>query len=191
LFVPSQRQGEFLANYALARADKYPLARAYVASTFAKYGRMNEADRIMNDALAAAPTDVRVLRRAAKLDTHEKRKEAAIEKLERAVAADPDDEVTYRDYGWQMYDLGESAKAMAQFEKADELCGGGDIDVNAGIALAAAAIGDKATAIARYQRLIKIDDEWGDPDYVKNLTGWTEKELVEMERTRKLAMAAP
>ena len=190
LFVPAQRQGEFLAEYALGRADKYPLARAYVASTFAKFGRMEEAERIMKDALAAAPNDARVLRRAAKLDTRQKRKEAAIEKLERAVAADPEDEVTYRDYGWQMFDLDEPAKAMAQFKKADELYGGGDTDVNAGIALAAAAMGDEATAVARYKRLIKIGDEWGDADYIRNLTGWTDKELVEMERLRKLALAA-
>jgi hypothetical protein len=74
LFVPRQRQGEYLAEYALARADEYPLARAYVASTFAKYGRMEEAERVMADALASAPNDARVLRRAAKLDTRQKRK---------------------------------------------------------------------------------------------------------------------
>ncbi len=56
LFVPTQRQGEYLAEYALARADKYPLARAYVASTFAKYERVEEAERIMEDALGAALT---------------------------------------------------------------------------------------------------------------------------------------
>ena len=189
LFVPTQRQGEYLAEYALARADNYPLARAYVASTFAKFGRLEEAERIMKDALAAAPNDARVIRRAAKLDTHQKRKEAAIEKLERAVAADPNDEVTYRDYGWQMYDLDEPAKAMVQFKKADEFYGGRDTDVNAGIALAAAAMGDEGTAIARYKRMIKIGAEWGEADYIKNLTGWTKKELTEMERLRGLATA--
>jgi Tfp pilus assembly protein PilF len=189
LFVPTQRQGEYLAEYALARADNYPLARAYVASTFAKFGRLEEAERIMKDALAAAPNDARVIRRAAKLDTNQKRKEAAIEKLERAVAADPNDEVTYRDYGWQMYDLDEPAKAMVQFKKADEFYGGRDTDVNAGIALAAAAMGDEETAITRYKRMIKIDAEWGEADYIKNLTGWTKKELIEMERLRGLATA--
>jgi len=191
LFVPTQRQGEYLAEYALARADKYPLARAYVASTFAKYGRMEEAERIMRDALAAAPNDARLLRRAAKLDTNQKRKEAAIEKLERAVAADPNDEVTYRDYGWQMYDLDEPAKAMAQFRKADQVYGGRDTDINAGIALAAAALGDEAIAITRYKRMIKIDDEWKEADYLKSLTGWTDKELIALERIRELATATP
>lgn len=188
LFVPTQRQGEYLAEYALARAEKYPLARAYVASTFAKYNRMEEAERIMKDALAASPNDARILRRAAKLDTRQNRKEAAIEKLERAVAVDPEDEVTYRDYGWQMYDLDDPARALLQFKKADEFYGGRDTDVNAGIALAAAAGGDETTAIRCYKRMIRIGAEWGEADYIKNLKGWTEKELVEMERLRNLAV---
>jgi hypothetical protein len=61
--------------------------------------------------------------------------------------------------------------------------------VNAGIALAAAAMGDEETAITRYKRMIKIDAEWGEADYIKNLTGWTKKELIEMERLRGLATA--
>ena len=191
LFVPTQRQGEYLAGYALTRADSYPLARAYVASTFARYGRMEEAERVMKDALAAAPNDARVLRRAAKLDTRQKRKQAAIEKLERAVAADPENEVTYRDYGWQMYDLDEPAKALVEFKKADEFYGGRDTDINAGIALAAAALGDEATAMTRYKRMIRIGAEWGEAEYIKNLKGWTDKELVEMERLRKRATAPP
>jgi tetratricopeptide (TPR) repeat protein len=191
LFVPGQRQGEYLAEYALPRASNNPLARAYVASTFAKYGRLEEAEGIMKDALAAAPNDARVLRRAAKLDTLQKRKQAAIEKLDRAVAADPNDEVTYRDYGWQMYDLGEPATALEKFKKADEFYGGRDTDINAGIALAAAALGDQATAIKRYKRMIRIGEEWGEADYIKNLKGWTAKELLEMERLRKVAITTP
>src|SRR5262249_16948267 len=147
------------------------------------------AERIMKDALAAAPNDARVIRRAAKLDTQQKRKEAAIEKLERAVAADPGDEVTYRDYGWQMYDLDEPAKAMEQFTKAHKFYGGRDTDINAGIALAAAAMRDETTAVNRYKRMIRIGEEWGEADYIKDLKGWTDKELVEMERLRKLATA--
>ncbi len=97
--------------------------------------------------------------------------------------------MTYRDYGWQMYDLDEPARAMVQFKKADEFYGGRDTDVNAGLALAAAAMGDEATAIARYSRMIRIGAEWGEADFIKNLKGWTEKELVGMERLRKLAIA--
>jgi hypothetical protein len=78
---------------------------------------------------------------------------------------------------------------MVQFKKADEFYGGRDTDVNAGIALAAAAMGDEETAITRYKRMIKIDAEWGEADYIKNLTGWTKKELIEMERLRGLATA--
>lgn len=187
LFVPGQRQGEYLAEYALARADKYPLAKAYVASTFAKYNRVEEAERIMKEALDAAPNDPRILRRAAKLDIRAKRKEEALAKLERAVAADPDDEVTYRDYAWQMYDLKEYAKAMEQFKKADAWYGGRDTDVNSGIALSEMELGHEEAAVARYKRLIKIGAEWGDAEYVRNLKGWTEKELVDMERLRALA----
>ena len=73
LFVPTQRQGEYSTRIcALLARDQYPLARAYVASTFAQVGRMEEAERIMSDALAAAPNDARVIRRAAKLDTNHK-----------------------------------------------------------------------------------------------------------------------
>ena len=128
---------------------------------------------------------------APKLDTRQKRKQAAIEKLEGAVAADPEDEVTYRDYGWQMYDLDEPARALVEFRKADEFYGGRDTDVNAGIALAAAALGDEATAMTRYKRMIRIGAEWGEAEYIRNLKGWTDKELVEMERLRKRATAPP
>lgn len=188
LYIPAQRQGEYLAEYALARADDNPLARAYVASTFAKYGRMEEAERIMAAAVAAAPNDQRVLRRAGKLDARQNRKEAAIEKMERAVAANPNDEVTYRDYGWVLYNLHEPAKAFEQFKKADDLAGGADQDIGAGLCLSAAEMGDHAAATARYKRLIKMSAEWGDADHLKQLTGWTEKELKEMERIRALAM---
>jgi hypothetical protein len=189
LYVPTQRQGEFLAEYALPRSDKYPLAKAYAASTFAKWGHMDDAERVMQAALAAAPDDPRVLRRAAKLDARQTRKDAAIEKLERAVAADREDQVTYRDYGWILYNLNEPAKAMEQFKKADDLVGAADPDISAGICLCAAALGDQAAATARYQRMIKIASEWGEADYIKNLGGWTEKELTELERIRALATA--
>ena len=187
LFVPTQRQGEFLAELALQNSQSSPVAKAYIASTFAKYDRLEEAERVMKEALAAAPNDPRVLRRAAKLDVRQNRKQAAMEKLDRAVAADPEDEITYRDYGWMMYNLNDPAKAIEQFKKADELCGGADTDVNSGMALALAALKDQAGSTARYQRLIKIGAQWGDADYLKNLQGWTAKELAEMERIRLLA----
>lgn len=189
LYVPTQRQGEFLADYALERSEKYPLAKAYVASTHARWGHMDEAERVMQLALAAAPNDPRVLRRAAKLDARQGRKEAAIAKLEKAVAGDPEDQVTYRDYGWILYNLDEPAKALEQFKKADGLAGSADPDIGAGVCLADVALGNQAEATARYQRLIKIAAEWGEADYVKNLTGWTQKELTEMERLRALATA--
>lgn len=188
LLVPTQRQGEFIAEFALSRSQNNPLAQAYVASTFAKYSRMDDAERIMKAALSAAPNDPRVLRRAAKLDTRQNRKQAAIEKLDRAVAADPQDEVTYRDYGWMMYNLNDPAKAIEQFKKADELCGSADTDINAGMALAYAALGDQANSIKRYQRLIKIGNEWGEAEYLKGLQGWTDKELAGMENIRVLAV---
>jgi len=74
-------RANFLAEYALARAGTYPLAQAYVASTFAKYGRMDDAERVMKAALAAAPNDHRILRRAAKLDVRQNRKADAIAKI--------------------------------------------------------------------------------------------------------------
>jgi WD40 repeat protein/Flp pilus assembly protein TadD len=191
LYVPIKRQGEYLAEYALARAANNPLAQSYVASTFAKYGRMEEAERTMKAALAAAPNDFRVLRRAAKLDARQNRKEAAIEKYERSITGDREDKVTYCDYAWSLYNLNEPAKAMEQFKKADDLAGGADPDINAGICLSAAATGDQPTATARYKRLIKIAAEWGEADYLKNLSGWTDKELKEMERIRALATTNP
>jgi tetratricopeptide (TPR) repeat protein len=187
LYVPTQRQGEFLAEYALARAGNYPLAQAYVASTFAKYGRMDDAERVMQAALAAAPNDHRILHRAAKLDVRQNRKADAIAKFERAVVADREDPENFRSYGWALYNLGEPAKAKEQFAKTDELAGGADEDVAAGICLADAALGDQAAASARYQRLIKLAAEWGEAEHIKNLGGWTEKELKELERIRALA----
>jgi WD40 repeat protein/tetratricopeptide (TPR) repeat protein len=187
LFVPGQRQGEYLAEYALARAEKNPLAKAYVASTFLKYNRVEEAERIMKEALDAAPNDAQILRRAARVDIRAQRKDEARAKLDRAVAAAPDDEVTYRDYGWQLYDMKDYAKAMEQFKKADAWYGGRDTDVNSGIALTELELGHQDAAVARYKRLIKIGSEWGDAEYIRNLKGWTEKELIEMERLRSLA----
>ncbi len=187
LYVPTQRQGEFLAEFALSRASDDPLARAFAAATFLKYGRVDEAERVMKTALAAAPEDPLVLRRAAKLDARQNRKEAATEKHERAIAHDRDDQEGYSDYGWTLYNMNEPARALEQFKKADELAGGSDPDINAGICLAAAATGDQATATARYRRLIKIAAEWGEADYLKGLKGWTGKQLNEMERIRALA----
>lgn len=189
LYVPTKRQGEFLAEFALKQADDNPLAQAFCASAFAKYGRMEEAERVMKAALDAAPDDYRVLRRAAKLDARQGRKDEAIAKFERAVADDPDDAETRRGYGWALYNLGVPAKALEQFRKGNELSGGGDQDIAAGLCLAAAATGDEPTAIAQYRRLVKLATEWAEADYVKNLGGWTEKELGEMERIRALAVA--
>ena len=191
LYVPTQRQGEFLAEFALARAADNPLAQSYIASTFAKYGRMEKAEQIMKDALAAAPNDFRVLRRAAKLDARQNRKEAAIEKYERAVAADREDKITYCDYAWSLYNLSEPAKALEQFKKADDVAGGADSDINAGICLSAAATGDQSAANEHYKRLIKIAAEWGQADYLRKLTGWTDKELKEMERIRAIVTTKP
>lgn len=191
LFVPSKRQGEFLAEYALARSANYPLAQAYVASTFAKYGRLDDAERVMKAALTAAPNDHRVLRRAAKLDARQHRKDEAIAKFERAVAADPEDAETFRSYGWALYGLREPAKAMKQFEMADHLAGHADDDVTAGMCLAAAALGDRDGATAHYRRLIKLAHEWGDAEYLKKLDGWAGKELAEMERIRARATRHP
>jgi hypothetical protein len=39
--------------------------------------------------------------------------------------------------------------------------------------------------------MIKIDDEWKEADYLKSLTGWTDKELIALERIRELATATP
>jgi hypothetical protein len=50
-----------------------------------------------------------------------------------------------------------------------------------------AALGRQAEATARYQRLIKISSDWGEADYLRNLAGWTPKEMTEMERLRALA----
>ncbi|HSV63510.1 MAG TPA: tetratricopeptide repeat protein [Chthoniobacterales bacterium] len=148
---------------------------------------MEEAERVMKEALEAAPNDAHILCRAAKLDNRNNRKQAAIEKLDRAVAADPNDELIFRDYAWQLYDMKEYAKAMEQFKKADAWYGGRDTDVNSGIALTELELGHQEAAVARYKRLIKIGSEWGDADYLRNLKGWTDQQLADMERLRGLA----
>ena len=63
-----------------------------------------------------------------------------------------------------MYDLDEPAKAMVEFKKADEFYGGRDTDLKAGIALAAAALADQATAMIRDQRMLRIGTEWSEAD---------------------------
>lgn len=189
LYLPDKPQAEFLAEYALARADDEPLAIAYCASTFARHARVAEAEKLMSSALEAAPDDPRVLRRAAKLDARQGRKAVAIARFEKAAAADPEDVETLRSFAWALYNLGEAARAEEIFVAANRITGGADPDVSAGLSLSSAAASDDTRAIAQYRRLVKIAAEWGDPEYIKSLSGWTARELAEMERLRALATA--
>ena len=189
LFVPFQRQGEYLAEYALERSQGNPVAQSYCAATFAKYGRMDEAEQVMKAALTAAPDNFRVLRRAAKLDARQGRKAEALVKFEQAVKLEPDDFETHRSFGWVLYNLGETARCLEEFAKASDLRGGTEEDVEIGICLASDAAGKEADALSRYRALAKHDPHVSETTFGTTLDGWTEKEVATLKKIRQLSAA--
>jgi len=110
--------------------------------------------------------------------------------LSAPVTVDPEDPENRRSYGWALYNLGEPAKAKEQFAMVDELAGGADEDV----AVRHLPRRRRMGRSGRRQHALpaphsKLAAEWGDTDYIKNLRGWTGKELTELERIRALATA--
>src|SRR5205814_8202551 len=111
---------------------------AFAASALVNAGRAAEWEKILDEALAAAPEDPRVLRREAKLHARLMRKEPAIKEFEKALVLEPNNYETHRTYGWALLHFDQPADAAKHFQAAEELAGDMVDDLVAGLCLSAA-----------------------------------------------------
>jgi len=185
LFLSNRRQGEFLADLVLRLPDAEPLARCYAANTLVQMGRSAEAEVAITKAVAQAPEDPRVLRRAAKFYARLFMKEKAIELFSKALKIEPEDAETRRSYAWALYNFGQPAEAAAHFHMAEDLVGSMNDDLIAGICLSAAAQKNNTEAKTAFKRLVALDSEWQTAAHLAALRGWTQNELQELERVRQ------
>ena len=189
LYLPNRWQGEILADYVLNMPDPEPLARCYAAGTLILAGRSGEAQVIMAKAVADAPENPLVLRRAAKLEARLFNKQKSVDLFEKTIRLAPDDYEAHRAYGWALYHFHEPARAAEQFRRAEELVGNFSDDLIAGICLSEAAQDHIAEATAAYQRLIILDPVWKEAKHLQSLRGWVQEELDGLERVRQQAVA--
>ncbi len=185
VYLDNGRQSEFLADMVLSHKNTSPLTRAFAASALVNAGRVEEAEKILDEALAAAPDDPRVLRREAKLHARLMKKEQAIAQFEKALVLEPNNFETHRTYGWALLHFDRPADAAAHFHAAEELAGDMVDDLVAGLCLSAAAQKKNTEALAAYSRLIELDSAWKEPSYLTGLRGWTPRELSDLEQVRK------
>lgn len=189
VYLDNGRQSEFLANMVLADKTASPLARAFAASALINAGRVEEAEKILDEALAATPDDPRLLRREAKLHARLMQKEVAIAQFEKALSLEPHNFETHRTYGWALLHFDRPADAAAHFHAAEELAGDMVDDLVAGLCLSAVAQKNNTEALAAYRRLIELDPVWKDPSYLTSLRGWTPREVSDLEQVRKNLVA--
>jgi WD40 repeat protein len=188
LYINNARQGEVLADIVLKQPNN-PLARCYAAGTLINAGRRWEAQDILNKAVADAPDDPLVLRRAAKLRARVLDRAGAVDLFEKTIRLVPNDYESHRAYGWALYHLHRPADAAAQFHRAEEIVGNMSDDVVAGICLSEAAQKHQPQAIAAYRRLIALDPVWKDAGHLLALRGWVQDELDELEKVRQVTVA--
>ncbi len=184
LYWPNKQHGEFLADLVVSMPDAPPLARCFAAHELALSGRGDEAERVIQKAIADAPGEYRVLRRSAKVEAALQHKERAIELFDKAVTIEPNSSENHRSYGWALYHFGEPAKAAEQFRIAEDLMGDMNEDLVAGLTVCAAAQKQAAEAKADFARLVAINPDWKKASYIAGLRGWTDQELTELEHLR-------
>jgi Tfp pilus assembly protein PilF len=189
LYLPNARQGEFMADIVVKSPDATPLARCYAASTLINAGRGTEALALVNKAVADAPTDARVLRRAAKVQARMQNTNESIALFNKSLEIDPDNYETRRAYGWVLYYLYRPAEAAVQFHEAQDLAGEMVDDVIAGLCLCAAAQRNNTEALTYYGRLVALDPAWKQANYLTDLRGWTQDQLEDLERVRRAFVA--
>ncbi len=185
LFLPNQKQGEYIADLVLKMDNVDALSRAYAAGTLVRSGRSQEAEVVMAKALEQAPNDVAVIRRIAKLHARMAKKDSAVGLFERAVQIEPNSAETRRSYGWALYNFRQPKEAAAQFRLAQDLVGELVEDIVAGLCLCAAAQEDLTEAKAQFNRLVSIDPLWKEADYISSLPGWSQLELSQLEIVRR------
>ena len=185
VYLDNGRQSEFLADMVLSHKEASPLARAFAASALINAERTEEAQKVMAEAVAAAPNDARVLRREAKLNARLMNKELAIEQFEKALKLEPNNYETHRTYGWALLHFDKPTEAEAHFRSAQDLAGDMVDDLVAGICLSAAAQKKNAEALTAYRRLVELDPAWKEPSHLASLRGWTQRQLTDLERVRQ------
>jgi WD40 repeat protein len=185
LFMPNARQAEFIADAVLKIPDAPLLARCYAANTLANWGRSTEALAIVEKAVAAAPEDQRVLRRAGKVHARVMDMTAASALFDKSLQIAPDDFETRRQYGWVLYHFQRPAQAAVQFREAQKLKGEMIDDVIAGLCLCASAQKNMKEAVQYYGRLVSLDADWQDAKYFNDLHGWTQEQLEQLELVRQ------
>jgi hypothetical protein len=189
LYLPNARQGEVLADLVFKMPAADPLARCYAASTLINAGRSGEARAVAAAAVAEAPENPKVLRRAAKIEARLGNKKEMIDLFEKSIRLGPNDSETHRAYGWALYHFHQPTEAAAEFRRAGDLVGDMADDVVAGLCLCAAAQKNNPEAIRAYRRLITLDPQWKDPKYITGLLGWMQDELMALEQVRQAATA--
>lgn len=189
LFTPNRRQGEFIADLVLAMNNAEPLARCYAAGTLIGAGRSAEAEAIVAQAIADAPEDPRVLRRAAKIYARVANKELSRSLFEKAVRLDPNNADTRKAFGWALYHFHAPAAAAEQFRAAQDLVGEKNDDLIAGLCLSASSLRQVREARDHYRKLIALDPAWREPQHLEQLRGWTQREISDLEVVRKAALS--
>ncbi|WP_237705461.1 WD40 repeat domain-containing protein [Chthoniobacter flavus] len=189
LYLPNARHGEFIADMVLKMPDATPLARCYAASTLINAGRGVEALAVVTKAVADAPGDARVLRRAAKVEARMQNMAEAVALFDKSLEIEPDNFETRRAYGWVLYYFQRPAQAAVQFMAAQDLAGEMVDDVIAGLCLCARAQKNDMEALADYHRLVALDPAWKEASYLSDLRGWTQGQLEELERVRRAYVA--
>ncbi len=184
LYWPNARHGAYLADLVLSMPDASPLARCFAAGTLIADGRSADARVVMDKALADAPEDPQVLRRAAKFYARLLDKKTSVELFEKALAMEPKSFETRRSYAWALYNMNEPAKAATQFHLAEMIQGPMNSDLIAGLCLCAEAMKDDKAARAAFDRLLALDPAWKDPAYIAGLHGWTQREITGLQRIR-------
>ncbi len=185
LFLPNQKQGEYIADLVLKMNNVDALSRAYAAGTLVRSGRSQEAEVVMAKALEQAPNDVTVIRRVAKVHARMAKKDSSIALFEKAVQLEPNSAETRRSYGWALYNFHQPKDAAVQFRLAQDLVGEMVDDIVAGLCLCAVAQDDMAGAKAQFNRLVSIDPSWKEANYISALPGWSQLELSQLEIVRR------
>jgi tetratricopeptide (TPR) repeat protein len=132
LYWPNPKHGAYLADLVLAIPDAPPLARCFAAGTLIAAGRSDQAHDVMARALADAPDNPQVLRRAAKFHARLLDKDTSVALFEKAIHIEPLNFETRRAYAWALFNMNEPVKAATQFYIAQMIGGNMDPDLIAG-----------------------------------------------------------
>jgi tetratricopeptide (TPR) repeat protein len=98
----------------------------------------------------------------------------------------PNDEGTYRLYGWALFNLDETADALAQWKKAQELAGVPSTDLLAGLSIGYWTNRQRNEAVEAFRNLVKRNANYKDEAFIRDLE-WPEKETGALLELRAFA----